>query len=49
MRCAGVETHYLSFVYGARCVVQSVVHKGFMLMLAWLLSVNSCATVAFMC
>jgi|GEM_PF-4363320 len=49
MWCAGVEAHYLSFVYGARCVVQSVVHKGFMLMLAWLLSVISYVVAAFVC
>ena len=41
----GDEVHCLNFVYGVHCVV----YNGFMLMLAWQLSVNSCATVAFVC
>ena len=45
----GDEVHCLSFVYGVHCVVQFVVYNGFMLMLAWLLSVNSCAVAAFVC
>ena len=45
----GDEVHCLSFVHGVHCVVQSVVYNGFMLMLAWQLSVNSCAVAAFVC